>query len=75
MNKKIFLTIFSLLFALSIFAQKSTIRGFITDKNTSEPIMFCNVSIEAKRASKDIGSSLEANLVINLNFFVDVSMM
>ena len=46
MNKKIFLTIFSLLFALSIFAQKSTIRGFVTDKNTSEPIMFCNVSIE-----------------------------
>ena len=27
----------------------------------------CNISIEAKRASKDIGSSLEANLVINLN--------
>jgi len=27
----------------------------------------CNVSIEAKRASKEIGSSLEANLIINLN--------
>ena len=27
----------------------------------------CNISIEAKRASKDIGSSLEANLTINLN--------
>ena len=27
----------------------------------------CNISIEAKRASKEIGSSLEANLVINLN--------
>jgi len=46
MNKKIFLIIFSFLFAFSIVAQKSTIRGFITDKNTSEPIMFCNVSIE-----------------------------
>jgi len=27
----------------------------------------CNISIEAKRASKEIGSSLEANLVIYLN--------
>jgi isoleucyl-tRNA synthetase len=27
----------------------------------------CNVSIETKRASKEIGSSLEANLVISLN--------
>ena len=27
----------------------------------------CNVSIEAKRASKEIGSSLEASLIINLN--------
>jgi isoleucyl-tRNA synthetase len=27
----------------------------------------CNISIEAKRASKDIGSSLEANLIISLN--------
>ena len=27
----------------------------------------CNVSIEAKRASKEIGSSLEANLTVSLN--------
>lgn len=27
----------------------------------------CNISIEAKRASKEIGSSLEASLEINLN--------
>ena len=27
----------------------------------------CNISIEAKRASKEIGSSLEANLTININ--------
>ena len=27
----------------------------------------CNISIETKRASKEIGSSLEANLIINLN--------
>jgi len=27
----------------------------------------CNISIEAKRASKEIGSSLEANLIINLS--------
>ena len=27
----------------------------------------CNISIEAKRTSKEIGSSLEASLVLNLN--------
>jgi isoleucyl-tRNA synthetase len=27
----------------------------------------CNISIEEKRATKEIGSSLEANLIINLN--------
>ena len=27
----------------------------------------CNISIESKRASKEIGSSLEANITINLN--------
>ena len=27
----------------------------------------CNISIEAKRTSKEIGSSLEANLLISLN--------
>ena len=27
----------------------------------------CNISIEEKRGSKEIGSSLEANLIINLN--------
>ena len=27
----------------------------------------CNISIEEKRTSKEIGSSLEANIVINLN--------
>ena len=27
----------------------------------------CNISIEEKRANKEIGSSLEASLVINLN--------
>ena len=27
----------------------------------------CNISIEAKRSSKEIGSSLEANLIIKLN--------
>ena len=27
----------------------------------------CNISIEAKRSSKEIGSSLEANLIISMN--------
>ena len=43
--KKIIILIF-IASTLSTIAQKGTIRGFITDQNTSEPIMFCNVSIK-----------------------------
>ena len=44
-KKNIFLLL-GLFLSLSVFSQKGTIRGFVSDKETGEPIMFCNVSIE-----------------------------
>ena len=44
--KKYFLLISFLFFVISSFAQTGTIRGFVSDKNTGEPIMFCNVTID-----------------------------
>jgi len=44
--KKYFLLISFLFFVASSFAQTGTIRGFVSDKNTGEPIMFCNVTID-----------------------------
>lgn len=44
--KKHFLLIPFLFFGISSFAQTGTIRGFVYDANTGEPIMFCNVIID-----------------------------
>ena len=44
--KKYFLLISFLFPIVSSFAQTGTIRGFVSDKNTGEPIMFCNVIID-----------------------------
>ena len=44
--KKYFLLISFLFFVVSSFAQTGTIRGFVSDKNTGESIMFCNVTID-----------------------------
>ena len=44
--KKYFLLFSFLFFVSSSFAQTGTIRGFVSDKNTGEPIMFCNVTID-----------------------------
>ena len=44
--KKYFLLISFLFFVSSPFSQTGTIRGFVSDKNTGEPIMFCNVIID-----------------------------
>ncbi len=43
--KKYFLIISFFFFGVYSFAQTGTIRGFVSDKNTGEPIMFCNVTI------------------------------
>ena len=44
--KKYFLLISFLFFVVSSFSQTGTIRGFVSDKNTGESIMFCNVTID-----------------------------
>ena len=44
--KKYFLIISFFFFGVYSFAQTGTIRGFVSDKNTGEPIMFCNVTID-----------------------------
>jgi len=46
MSKKIIFLFLGLSLSLNVFPQKGTIRGFVSDKETGEPIMFCNVSIE-----------------------------
>ncbi|MDA9345007.1 TonB-dependent receptor [Flavobacteriales bacterium] len=46
MSKKIIFLFLGLSLSLNVFSQKGTIRGFVSDKETEEPIMFCNVSIE-----------------------------
>ena len=44
--KNLFLLTLLLLFTTSIFAQNGTIRGFVYNKESGEPIIFCNVSLE-----------------------------
>ena len=46
MSKKIIFLFLGLSLSLNVFSQKGTIRGFVSAKETGEPIMFCNVSIE-----------------------------
>ena len=47
--KRIILLLLISLCALNIYSQKGTIRGFVSDKNTKEPIIFCNVFLENTR--------------------------
>ncbi len=44
--KKLLFLLSILLFSTSIFAQNGTIRGFVYDKESGEPIIFCNVSLK-----------------------------
>ena len=46
MNKNILLLFLGIFFNVNLFSQKSSVRGFVTDKSTGEPIMFCNVTID-----------------------------
>ena len=61
--RKITITILSILLSLNSFSQKGTIRGFVSDKNTGEPIMFCNVSLENTR----FGSQTDLNGMYTLS--------
>ncbi len=44
--KNLLLSTLILLFTTGIFAQSGTIRGFVYDKASGEPVMFCNVSLK-----------------------------
>ena len=44
--KSLLLSTLILLFTTSIFAQSGTIRGFVYDKESGEPIIFCNISLK-----------------------------
>jgi len=44
--KKYFILILFLFVVPYCFSQTGTIRGFVSDKKTGEPIMFCNVTID-----------------------------
>ncbi len=44
--RNILITTLILLFTSNIFAQDGTVRGFVYDKNTGEPIIFCNVTLK-----------------------------
>ena len=44
--QKFLFTIIILILSVSAFAQNGTIRGFVYDKESGEPIIFCNVSLK-----------------------------
>ena len=60
--QKIFSTIFFLFFFANIYAQSGTIRGFVYDKSTGEPIMFCNVFLEGTT----VGAPTDVNGMYNI---------
>ena len=61
--KKILLSIIFLCVLLQTIAQTGTIRGFATDLQTGEPIMFCNVSISGTK----YGSQTDLNGMYTLS--------
>ena len=61
--RKIIFIIFGFCLILSVSAQKGTIRGFVSDKKTGDPIMFCNVSIEGT----NIGAQTDLNGIFTIS--------
>ena len=47
---------------LTLFAQKSSVRGFVYDKENGEPVMFCNVKVEGM----PVGASTDVNGFFNI---------
>ena len=60
--KKLIIILLSLFFYNISFSQTGTIRGFVYDKSTGEPIIFCNVTIKGK----NYGSKTDLNGMYNL---------
>jgi len=63
MNKNIFFLLAFFLINTNIYSQKGTIRGFVSDKISGEPIMFCNVTIDGT----SFGSQTDLNGMYNLS--------
>ncbi|MBK6565570.1 MAG: TonB-dependent receptor [Saprospiraceae bacterium] len=54
---RFFIVFLSLMIAFSVFGQTGTIRGYVYEKNTGNPVMFCNVFVD----NTDIGASTDIN--------------
>jgi hypothetical protein len=61
--RKLLYLLLMLLLTSTVFAQNGNIRGFIYDKNSSEPIMFCSVFLEGTT----IGASTDINGMYNIS--------
>ncbi|MEE1096740.1 MAG: carboxypeptidase-like regulatory domain-containing protein, partial [Bacteroidales bacterium] len=55
--KKYFVGVLFLLMSVSLYAQNASVRGFVYDKTTGEPVIFANVVIE----NTTIGAATDVN--------------
>ena len=62
MNKNKLLLFLGIFLSLNLLSQKGSIRGFVSDKSSGEPIMFCNVTIDGT----SFGSQTDLNGMYNL---------
>ena len=60
--RQILFIVISLLFSSNIFGQTGSIRGFVYDKSSGEPIMFCNVFLKGTT----IGAPTDVNGMYNI---------
>ena len=60
--RQILFIVTALLFSSNIFAQTGSIRGFVYDKSSGEPIMFCNVFLKGTT----IGAPTDVNGMYNI---------
>ena len=60
--KKLLFTLTILLISISVFSQNGTIRGFVYDKASGEPVMFCNVFLKGTT----IGAPSDVNGYFNI---------
>ena len=61
MRKLLFL-LFALLFSATMFAQTGNIRGFVYEKESGEPVMFCSVFLKGT----NIGAATDINGMYNI---------
>ena len=63
MMKKFFFFLLITFFSTISYSQNATIRGFVYDKSTGEPIMFCNVFLQGTT----IGAPTDVNGMYNIS--------